>query len=360
MPVLAMPPLWKISREFRRLGRQLGYLSGRPLDRVRNKRYRRNRDKLVRLTAGMLGPTPKVAIYVLYAPSGVPRSTLVTLEHLRGNGYAPIVISNAPLSTSDRAELAKTATAIIERPNFGYDFGAYREGLEYLSTTALAPEYVLMLNDSVWFPLFSNDDLLHRMEALNVDFAGPVHYRNKRNPAKDHIQSYMMLFRGGLLTDPRFTSFWNTYELTNNKWATIRKGEMGLSRHMLRNGLTLGAVFEFGDTVQFHNALSDHELAAVTGYETHLHPELPQLHEGSRTAVARERLSHPAATDYLLTTHPILSIRHLGLPLAKKDRHQNYQLWRTEFLNLVDSGQVNNVSPEILQEIRCWDAVKAR
>ena len=46
-----------------------------------------------------------MALLLLYQPAGVSDATRWTCEHLVHKGYAPLIISNAPLSEADRALL---------------------------------------------------------------------------------------------------------------------------------------------------------------------------------------------------------------------------------------------------------------
>ncbi len=61
---------------------------------------------------------------------------------------------------------------IVERPNFGYDFGGYHDGVWLIGKLGLRLREVLFLNDSVWFPILKNATLLADMRATSQDYVG--------------------------------------------------------------------------------------------------------------------------------------------------------------------------------------------
>lgn len=71
----------------------------------------------------------KFAVYLVFQPNGIPRSVISTCQSLSRAGYNVVLISNAKISLSDREEISSVANVVIERHNFGYDFGGYREGV---------------------------------------------------------------------------------------------------------------------------------------------------------------------------------------------------------------------------------------
>jgi hypothetical protein len=72
----------------------------------------------------------------------------------------------------DRTTFQELSHMIVERPNFGYDFGGYRDGVWLIGKLGLRPREVLFLNDSVWFPILKNATLLAEMRATSQDYVG--------------------------------------------------------------------------------------------------------------------------------------------------------------------------------------------
>ena len=83
----------------------------------------------VRITEGALAATRRCAVYVVYPRLGLQDSHLTSLAYLARKGCAPLVVSNLPLTPQERERLQPLCWRLVERPNYGYDFGAYREGV---------------------------------------------------------------------------------------------------------------------------------------------------------------------------------------------------------------------------------------
>ena len=249
----------RLGREARRVLRQIRGFPALVIDAaLARRRYDRDRDALLRRHGGEVPAGPKAAIYLVYPRHGVVESHLLALRHLVARGYAPLVVSNLPLAPDDLARLRPLARAVIERPNVGYDFGGYRDGVLSLADELPRLELLLLLNDSAWFPLRQESDWLPKAEALKVDLVGPsTHYGMPRVPVERwrtfrfahgtdsrdfHYTSFALLWSARALRDPGFLGFWRGYRLTGVKARTVRRGEIGLSRWAIRRGLSHAAL----------------------------------------------------------------------------------------------------------------------
>lgn len=73
----------------------------------------------------------RVAVYVIFPRTGFEETHFLAVRALARAGYAPFIVSNAPLSPTDRDRLLPEVWRYLECPNFGYDFGAYRAAIFY-------------------------------------------------------------------------------------------------------------------------------------------------------------------------------------------------------------------------------------
>ena len=125
-----MIPRWKLKRELVSIR---DHLVGLPQTiaslpaRLSEPQRRRAHDAAfpnnMHLTKGRIELGKRLAVVVLFQPRGIAPSTIETCQGLVAGGYTPLVISNAVLSAKDQALLAETCWRVVERPNFGYDFG---------------------------------------------------------------------------------------------------------------------------------------------------------------------------------------------------------------------------------------------
>mgnify|MGYP001121682791 CR=1 FL=1 len=169
---MSLPPLWKITRELKRPFQQipaLPRLLGTLLFGA--KYYDMFLARRIKITPGALPRGDRVAIYLIYPQDGLLPSHRLALDYLLENGYAPLVVSNLPLSDQDMAELQGSCWRVMERPNVGYDFGGYRDGFLSLEGDREHLKRLVLLNDSSWFPLPGAGNWLREAEALEVDYA---------------------------------------------------------------------------------------------------------------------------------------------------------------------------------------------
>ncbi|MDZ4067926.1 MAG: rhamnan synthesis F family protein, partial [Tabrizicola sp.] len=186
-------------------------------------------NRRVRVTEGMQpGKHEKLAIQLLYQPDGLLPSTHLTLSHLARKDYAVVAVSNAPLSDKDRKELLSSVTLLIERPNYGHDFGGYRDSLRVVQDRGLTFSRLLLLNDSIWFPLSSNETLLAEMEQGTDGLTGPVFESKPGRRHAGHFESYMMMVGPQGLASPAFSRFWQSYRVSSTRRKVIARGEKGV------------------------------------------------------------------------------------------------------------------------------------
>ena len=185
---MAKVPGWKIRRELGRLGQQLSAIPEAIWEPLAQARH--DRELLARwpVRNGQHPGVDRVAALLIWQPEGIAPSVFRTISHLSDAGYAPFVISNAPVSEKDRGTLDAAVWKWMERPNFGYDFGGYRDALRVLKSWNADPERLVILNDSMWFPLSGGDEALARLEALEADVAGSI---LRRRDGADFLESYI-------------------------------------------------------------------------------------------------------------------------------------------------------------------------
>lgn len=173
----------------------------------------------------------------MFQPNGVAPSLLKTCDHLVSQGYSPFILSNTQLADHDREALLARAALLLERPNFGYDFGAYQDGIKLLNQMGCKPDRLILMNDSTWFPLRENDTSIARMEASGDHFVGHVFkFEPKIRRGRDHIEAHFLLFDRNAQDSIAFKNFWDRYLMTSSRSETIQRGEKGISTAMFNAG----------------------------------------------------------------------------------------------------------------------------
>ncbi len=350
-----MIPRWKLRRELRRLGQQLRAIPEALWEPFARSAHDAALARGFPVTDGAIPPAPKIALVLCWQPRGLEPSFLDTLDHLLASGYAPFVVSNAALSAADMKTLHPRTWRVMERPNFGYDFGGYRDGLIMLRRWDQLPERLVILNDSVWFPLWADDRTLQQAENAPFDVTGSI---LRKRDAISFLESYFFSIRGPVLDHPGFRAFWDGLRLTSNKYKVIRRGERGFGMALQAAGLSFGPLFPQADFAAVLAGLETGDLRRVLSFAAvvdpvdaataaHLAaaPETPDWETAARSCIARIL---EKAQPY--SAFPVAAAGHLGYPFLKKSAEPVSAAWRAAFLRAVDDCTLPPTRPSVLAE----------
>ena len=351
---------WKIRRELTRLGQQVRGL----YESFTDPAVQRRLDSVVAAGLpqidGALPETSKVALYLIFQPGGLSDSTLETCRWLAAAGYAPLVVSNAPILSEDRDRLAAVVWRAVERPNIGYDFGGYRDGLTCLEQWAVAPDEVLILNDSVWLPMLPETDLLDRLSAHPAEVAGTI--LRTRGEVR-FLESYLYRLNRAALTHPGFAAFWAGIRLTSNKYHVIRRGERGFSAEMLAAGLNVAGIYNSAALAEKIAEQDDGFLRLTLRYAAYIDASLAserdQLVAGNGPEwriAALEHVERVLVKRQGYSSFPYAMMRLMDYPLLKKSADPVSRAWRMAYLAAVGAGDLPKPSNAILAEIRGRDS----
>lgn len=126
---------------------------------------------------------------------------------------------------------------IMARANIGYDFGAWAHAIRSLPDLAAA-RLVAVANDSVFGPFAGFDAFLERARNNPADVVGAIGSLEFR----PHLQSFLLFFKPAAVRHPAFSDFWNGVR-NGNRSAVIRRYELVLQHHFMRNGVSVAALF---------------------------------------------------------------------------------------------------------------------
>ena len=120
---------WKLKRETKRVAAQLSAIPLLIYEPFAQKLYDRNFEKNIKLYQGIRNLGKQVAVFLIYQPRGLADSIYLTVDHLVASGFEVVIVSNCPLASADLEKLYLRTALVVERPNFGYDFGGYRDAV---------------------------------------------------------------------------------------------------------------------------------------------------------------------------------------------------------------------------------------
>jgi len=211
-------------------------------------RHRNPNQMVQRWPDGEIPLGPRVCVYAHWDGAGDVREHV--LHHLRGlaaAGVSVVFVTNAGRLRPAALEAVKLICAgVIVRRNVGYDFGAWREGIEQAALPRANTSMVLIANDSVYGPVRPLHGLLSRIDFGAADVWGCTESWQSRY----HLQSYLMAFSPRVVASEAWRTFWASVRPTWAKVWLIRLYELGLTQQLLRAGFTCRAIWPYQDLVR--------------------------------------------------------------------------------------------------------------
>jgi hypothetical protein len=362
---MSLLPFWKLLREVRRIQDQFSIIAMDFYEPLLRQLHKRWLSKVARPLTGAISLNEKIAIFVLYQPNGVADSVLMTCDHLIHQGYSPFIICNSNLSEPDMTALICRSALLLVRPNFGYDFGAYQDGLHIIDIMEFKPDRLILMNDSTWFPLRSNDSSITRMEASGRAFTGQVEKiepDQRKERGIDHFESHFLMFTRTALESTAFIEFWHNYRASSDRRKTITRGEKQLSDTMFKAGFKSEGLVSRN---QFLNCLSavslDDFRAAITEFcdvhdrttleFSYIMQDPKQTVEWQQETIDKldcfvERFNFVVTTMFVFA-----SMKYLDLGFVKKGRHKIPLATQQKVLALAAAGKIEPLHPTVCAEM---------
>jgi len=190
-----------------------------------------------------LATCSRIAVLLSHSVHGLPVRVLAAIERLRGSQFGVLVVANGGLEPSAIERLTQAGASALLRPNWGYDFGGYRDGIRLLGLLGAQPAELILMNDSIEYPIFSGDTLIEDMQRNGKDFVGAVHAKPYNSPDFGVLFSFFLWASAEALRSIAWQDFWRRYVMTGSKYATVRRGERALTQAMCQAGLRCGGVY---------------------------------------------------------------------------------------------------------------------
>jgi hypothetical protein len=240
-------------------------------------------------------PGPKVAIFIHYDGQGrVGRHTLHYIAALRDAGFSTLFVTNSgKLREESLAALKPLCAGILVRRNIGYDFGAMREGLEYLGLPRANTEMVLLANDSVYGPLAPLDAMLARIDMDTADLWGAT----ESWQTLYHLQSFFVVAGKTALTSDAWRRFWAGVRPVKSKYWVVKRYEVGLTQRLLRAGLRCAAIWPYKKLIRHVDAYALMDRG----------PAIDELNPVSTDPILRMRRAHAVRIRHYVVTRTTLN-----------------------------------------------------
>ena len=296
-------------RLLQRVG-EVGFEVARSLPRDLSRRLRPGPSPILRQEPGE-DPRPaarSVALYVHYAASGrISGMVLRQLQVLAAEGFAVVFITMAPaVPEADWQAVRAHAALLVQRRNFGLDFGAWRDVAPEAARRWPAATEVLLANDSVLGPIRPLGPVLAALRAGGPGLFGLT----ESIQGGPHLQSYFLLARGAAAVGD-LHRFLGEMRISHSKWLVVQRGELRFARWMRGRGHRVAALFGYHRLVAA--VLADPAERAQLAASHPLLRELEGLAPAARAALLRHQPLNP--------THHLWRalVRRLGFPFLKTE-----------------------------------------
>jgi hypothetical protein len=184
----------------------------------------------------------RIALYVHYSATGciseMVRRQLATLSQL-GFGIAFVSMADC-IPEADWQAVRQLAALVAQRPNFGLDFGAWRDLMPEVRRRWSVPQELLLANDSVLGPIHPLGPAIEAMRAGGDGMFGLT----ESLQGGPHLQSYMVLARG-LPAVQDLMHFVQGLRISSSKWLLVHMAEIRMSQWMRWRGHRVAALFGY-------------------------------------------------------------------------------------------------------------------
>jgi lipopolysaccharide biosynthesis protein len=186
--------------------------------------------------------TKRLFLFAGYTPDGILDDSLVLyVSELAALGDVVLCMD----SDCDESELKKIKSLVLHADGVRhgeYDFGSYKRAYIWARDNLDLKKYnfVYMVNDSVYGPLFPLKPYLTEMESANTDAFGLVKNTKRAHP---HIQSWFIGMRGTVFLSEWYDTFMSRITKLPSKGDVTKVYEHGFTRNVVEHGGTWMCTF---------------------------------------------------------------------------------------------------------------------
>lgn len=280
-----------------------------------------------------------VLVFACYPKVPVEQSTVEVLKQFAAKGTQIVAVSTAAFPDSLRTQLGEFASAIIEMPNIGRDFGGYQQAVFYITRT-LGLENVsrlIFLNDSIYF--FSKANTATLVDAMLDDASAYVGCNENFN-SHYHVGSYFFAIAGSVANSKAFRRFWQRYLPLSTRAHSISAGEVGITRAIISQGYVPKVLYQVGDIAEEvidlvirrdgsedhllslpsrRHVLSDARRYADIAEVSHDDPTIGRAFASVTAAREADRLMEFLQNHNQVHNLALLFAKYAGMPFVKKD-----------------------------------------
>ena len=181
--------------------------------------------------------TKRLFLFAGYDADGIIDSSLVLYVRALSKLGDVVLCMDSNCSKTEITKLKHLVLYVVAKRHGEYDFGSYKRAYMWAHENAKLSDYdfVYMVNDSVYGPLFPLKKYLEKMESENTDAFGMVKNTKAAHP---HIQSWFIGMRPSVFMSDWFDSFMSGIKKLESKGAITHEYEHGFTKNVVAHGGT--------------------------------------------------------------------------------------------------------------------------
>ncbi|MHB9016316.1 MAG: glycosyltransferase [Sulfurovum sp.] len=171
------------------------------------------------------------------------------LDYLSKNMDILFVSTSSGLNSHELNKIEQYCHHIIVKENYGYDFGAWKTGLNFLNTKLDEYDWLYLCNDSVYGPFGDLTNIIESMENKNLD----VWSMTDSCELDYHLQSFFIAYGKKAFHHKLFNEFWQNYKIYKNKFDLIKECEVIYSNRLINcDDLLVNSFFTSANLTQLN------------------------------------------------------------------------------------------------------------
>ena len=190
----------------------------------------------------------RLALYTLYDKNGIVKDyVLFYLKELKSLCNEIMVVINGEINKEGIRRLNSLGVKTLCRENNGFDFSAWRAGLDCIGWNIVKNyDELILCNCSVYGPIFSLHESFDKMSKQNCDFWGMTEYRERKEKLmvkgdsesyiRTHLQSYFLVFHKNVIQSEAFQKWWSDLKSSDSFEEEVYEHETKFTQYLLENG----------------------------------------------------------------------------------------------------------------------------
>jgi len=191
----------------------------------------------------------RVAIFAHFDKNNkIKKYVIYYIKELQKIAEKIIFVSDCNLSEEELDKIKQYVFYSIAYKHNEYDFGSYKRGFLFAKKSGLLEgcDELIFANDSCYGPIYPFEKVWNNY-CTKADFWG-ININQKKHPL--HVQSFFLVFKPKVFYSECFNNFMLSIKQEKNKEDIIQKYEIGLSQKLIKQGFSVGALFQ--ETIVMH------------------------------------------------------------------------------------------------------------